>query len=323
MHTFGLLYSARLADVYGSSALLRRIATAAGLLTLLSLVPSGLIAQPSLDPAPDRILDLSSLPADEDMEWTGEVRFQGTSGDGSLTVSNISEPRLLAYLPDPDKATGTGIVIAPGGGFHFLAIENEGTHVAEWLRDRGIAAFVLEYRVIPTGENPREEFMAKLQSGQEEMDRQFAPYIELAKADGKAAVAYLREHAAEYGIDEGRIGIVGFSAGGTVAAAAGLAYGSPEERPDFIAPIYGALHVLELSVVPREPMPLFLAVSSRDGFGFQRQSLELFRTWNEANAPAELHVYQEGNHGFGMRRTGITADGWIETFHAWLADNGF
>ena len=248
------------------------------LIFLFFAMLASLPAQIRYDPAPDRTIPLTSLPADEDMRWTGGVRSQGTPGDGSLTVSNISEPRLLAYLPDPAEATGTAIVIAPGGGFHFLAIENEGTHLAGWLRERGIAAFVLEYRLVPSGEHPRQEFMAKLQSGQEEMDRQSAPYIELAKADGKAAIAYLREHAGELNINPDRIGIVGFSAGGTVAAAAGLAYGSPEERPDFIAPIYGALHVLELSVVPREPMPLFLAVSSRDIFGFQRQSLDFFRT---------------------------------------------
>ena len=140
MHTSGLLYSGRLAEVSGSRALLRPIVTVVGLITLLPLVLSSLIAQSSLDPASDRILDLTSIPAGESMEWTGDVRSPSTSGDGSLTVSNISEPRLLAYLPDPERATGTDIVIAPGGGFHFLATENEGTHVAEWLRERGVAA---------------------------------------------------------------------------------------------------------------------------------------------------------------------------------------
>ncbi len=280
-------------------------------------------AQVDYAPKPDMAIALPYPPTAAGMQWTGGVRSQGTSGDGSLTVSNISEPTLLAYLPDPAQATGTALIIAPGGGFHFLAIENEGTDLAVWARDRGIAAFVLQYRLVPTGENPQREFEAKFQASQEQMDRSIAPYVELAKADGRGAIAYLRQNASEYGIDPDRIGIIGFSAGGTVAAAAGLEYGSITERPNFIAPIYAALHLLDLDSIPEEPMPLFIAVSSRDIFGFQRQSIELFQTWNAAEVPAELHIYQDGNHGFGMRKTGNPGDAWIDAFYAWLGANGF
>lgn len=255
--------------------------------------------------------------------WEGGERTQISSWDQLSIVSNVSQPSLMAYIPEESKSNGTAMIIAPGGGFHLLSIDNEGNHVAKWCVENGIAAFVLKYRLVPTGEDPDREFHEKLNNGQEEMDRDMAPYIDLAKADALAAIAHVRANAEKYNVDSDKIGIIGFSAGGTLAASAGLEFTSDKDRPDFIAPIYGALHVLDLAKLPTHPMPLFLAVTSDDAFGFQNQAIDIYKIWNKAKAPVEMHIYQKGNHGFGMRKQNLPSDLWIETFRAWMKDNGF
>ncbi len=96
-----------------------------------------------------------------------------------------------------------------------------------------------------------------------------------------------------------------------------------ESRPDFSAPIYAAMHVVDMSEMPEDPMPLFIAVTGDDVFGFQNQSLDLYSLWNEAGETAELHVYSQGGHGFGMRKQHLTSDHWIDQFEAWLISLGF
>ncbi|GAA0894223.1 alpha/beta hydrolase [Fulvivirga kasyanovii] len=255
--------------------------------------------------------------------WEGGERTQVSNWDQLSIVSNVSQPSLIAYLPERSKSSGTALIIAPGGGFHLLSIDNEGHNVAKWCVENGIAAFVLKYRLVPTGEDPDREFHEKLNNGQEEMDRDMAPYIDLAKADALAAIAHVRANAEKYNVDTDKIGIIGFSAGGTLAASAGLEFTSDENRPDFIAPIYGALHVLDLAKLPTRPMPLFLAVTSDDVFGFQNQAIDIYKTWNKAKAPVEMHIYQKGGHGFGMRKQNLPSDLWVENFCAWMKDNGF
>lgn len=274
-------------------------------------------------PTAYEVISLPSKPNLPGMGWEGGERTQISQWDGLPTVSNVSEPSLTAYLPEASRANGTALIIAPGGGFHTLSIDNEGRHVAAWCVENGIAAFVLRYRLVPTGENPGQEFMAKLQGGREEMDRAMAPYIDLAKADGLAAIGYVRAHAADYGIKPDRVGIIGFSAGGTLAGAAALEYTGAADRPDFAAPIYGAMHVLDLQSVPASPMPVFLTVTGDDFFGFQAQSIAFFQVWNAAKLPVELHLYEQGGHGFGMRKQSLPSDAWIDAFQAWLGSHGF
>ena len=273
---------------------------------------------------PDKVIQLQSIAASADIAvWQGGERNQTSDWDGLPTVSNVSKPTLAVYLPEASKSNGTALIIAPGGGFHTLSIANEGSHVAAWCIENGIAAFVLKYRLVPTGENPGQEFVAKLEKGQEEMDRSMAPYIALAKADGLAAIAHVRENAEQYNISPNQIGIMGFSAGGTVAAAAAYEYTSEKNRPDFSAPIYPALHVVNTSEMPEKPMPLFIAVTSDDFFGFQTQTVDLYKQWNGARQPIELHIYEKGQHGFGMKKQNLPSDNWIEVFGAWANSYGW
>ena len=250
--------------------------------------------------------------------WTySEKETTGTSP----LVYNVSHPTLTVYPADPAIANGTAMVVCPGGGFYILAIKNEGTDVARWLNQKGITVFVLKYRVGQSitddpgkelGDNMRKsDFVSKVQ-----------PLVPLAIADGKAAVAYVRKHAAEYGIAANRIGIMGFSAGGTVAASAAFNY-TAANRPDFVAPIYPYIPAILQGVVAADAPPLFLTTATDDGLNLAPHSVDLYSRWLAAKHPAELHMYQKGDHGFGMRKQNIPTDNWIERFGDWLGLNGF
>lgn len=269
-----------------------------------------------------KVIQLPSLPNPEGWVWKNPERETLSPPSNSEIVSNVSDPTLTAYLPKPEMATGTALIIAPGGGFHLLSINNEGNDVAKWCVEHGIAAFVLRYRLVPTGDDPMAEFIQKVQN-RDQMDQQMAPIIALAKADGLAAIEYVRTHAKEFGVKANRIGIVGFSAGGTVAAAAAFEYTSAANRPNFVAPIYPALHVVNTAKIPEYPMPMFIAVTSDDFFGFQNQCTALYDQWNKAQQPVEMHIYEKGGHGFGMRKQNLPSDAWIDAFAAWLDTRGW
>ena len=231
-------------------------------------------------------------------------------------LRNVTSPTLIAYLPDPAEATGSAVIVAPGGAYIMLAIEHEGTGVARWLAKRGVAAFVLKYRTAP---------MPATDAGFKSMrDRQMrepellGPIIDaqapLSVADGRAAVKLLRSRAAEWNVDPHRIGILGFSAGGGVATGAATQY-EAGERPDFAALIYGAG---EPGTIPADAPPLFILAAADDTVVPAARSKELFSRWHAAGHSAELHLYATGGHGFGMLEQDLPSDRWIETFHAWL-----
>jgi acetyl esterase/lipase len=239
-----------------------------------------------------------------------------------LLVRNVTQPRMSVHLPDPATATGTAVIVCPGGALHFLSVAPEGTDVADWLNTRGIAAFVLEYRLAPTSDDPAEfeSHMLRLFTGGDDLGDLKAPHEAAAIADGLRAVELVRMRASEWGIDPTRIGILGFSAGGFVAAHTALA-GVGVTRPDFAAAIYAALW--EPFVAPAQPMPLFVAVANNDQMGelMTSTAVRLHQAWSAADAPVELHIYQSGGHGFGMRSSGAPSDSWIDHFHTWLQFN--
>lgn len=255
--------------------------------------------------------------AGTDLKWNPK-EGQKKSRFGNQMVHNVSVPTLIAYLPDPKIATGAALIIAPGGGFHLLSIDNEGTDMGEWCKKNGIAAFVLKYRLYPTGDDPEQEFFNRVQNGQAQMDSVVAPYIQLAVDDGLSAIAYVRENAAKFKIKTDKIGIVGFSAGGTVAAGAALQFTSAKDKPNFVAPVYPALHVLDPNAKPDPTIPVFLSVTSDDFFKFQLLCLDFYRRCNVAGVPVEMHIYEKGQHGHGMKKQGYTSDDWITAFRHWM-----
>jgi len=239
---------------------------------------------------------------------------------GIRVVRNVTQPTLTAFPPDRAAATGAAVIVCPGGAFHFLAIEHEGTEVARWLNARGVVAFVLRYRLIETAVD-EEAFIQQMQQNRADRDRfrQRRQALQpLVVADGLQAVKLVRRHAAEWGLAPNRIGIMGFSAGGSVTTGVALEYDA-DSRPDFAAPIYSAPR--DAISVPANAPPLFIAVAHDDPFA-ATSSVPLYSAWSAAGRSAELHIYSKGGHGFGMHKQGLPADHWIDHFGDWLRVQG-
>jgi acetyl esterase/lipase len=247
---------------------------------------------------------------------------------GEPMVRNVSTATLTPYLPDPAKANGTAVIVAPGGGFRWLSINNEGWKIAKALNERGVAAFVLKYRLFPTPPT--------LEGLQESMNRTFAavtppaagenappppprpPRFDLTNqlADAEAAYAMIVARAKEWNIDTSRIGMMGFSAGAGLTMHCTL--NSKTMKFAFIAPIYGGMGPVD---VPENAPPLFVAIAAND-FLFNGQ-FGLIKSWYDAKKPVEFHLYQDGGHGFGMGYPGHPTYWWFEPFTHWLDHNGF
>jgi len=221
-----------------------------------------------------------------------------------------------AIIPE-GMANGTAIIVAPGGAFHILSIDSEGYAVAKWLNSRGIAAFVLKYRLVKSEtENPIAELMP-LMADFKKLDEINAPVVQMANQDGLTAVKYVREHAAEFGIEPDRIGFMGFSAGATLTLSV-VQTATDENRPDFVAPIYPYENAILGSAIPEERTPVFIAAASDDELGLALHSVDIYTKWLNAKQPAELHMYEKGGHGFGMQKKNTTSDHWISDFETWL-----
>jgi len=235
-------------------------------------------------------------------------------------VTNVTQPSLTIFQASPELKNGTGIVICPGGGFMALSWEIEGTQVAQYLTARGVTAFVLKYRVAHTDGDATAEFRPLFadQAKFEAMVKTTAP---LAIADGLAAVAWVKQNAAKYGVSPDRVGIIGFSAGGSVTAEVAFHYAAAG-RPAFVAPIYNG-GLLDDAPVPSDAPPMFLAAASDDTLGLAPQTIALYQKWTAAQKSAELHMYAKGGHGFGMSKQNIPTDHWIDRFADWLQMEGF
>lgn len=258
-----------------------------------------------------------SAPGSEDWQHHEQEKF--SEAWQTETVFNVSRPTLTVVAPEPDRANGTAIIICPGGGFHALSINSEGFDVARWLVQKGVTCFVLKYRLVPCKtDDPATEMAEK--GAQMGADAQ--PIIPLAMADGLAAIRYVREHAEAYGVHPDRIGIIGFSAGGTVAASVVYNY-TPVSRPDFVAPIYLEYDWSIKTRVPDDAPPLFLLAATDDPIGLAEHSVRFYSDWCAAGKSAELHLYATGGHGFGMRTQHLPSDRWIELFADWLGVQGF
>jgi acetyl esterase/lipase len=236
-------------------------------------------------------------------------------------VSNVTKPTLTVFKPSAATKNGTAAVICPGGGFMALSITSEGTDVAKYLTERGITTFVLKYRLAHTGEDATEEFAAAFHD-HEKFRALIGNVIPLSVADGRAAMVYVKQHATEYGVNPDHVGIIGFSAGGTVAAGAALHY-TPEGRPAFVAPIYAAASMFKEIPVPDDAPPIFIAAATDDNLGLAPDSIALYQKWVDAHKSAELHMYAKGGHGFGMRKHEIPTDHWIDRFADWLQLENF
>jgi lysophospholipase L1-like esterase/dienelactone hydrolase len=256
----------------------------------------------------------------ENWTWTEQISTKNLFNTD--LAYNVTQPTITAYLPHKDLATGTAIIIAPGGAFHTLSINSEGAEVAKWLNSKGIAAFVLKYRLARCfTDDPVKEVMGKM-SDFKALDIENDTIVPLAMMDGLAAVKYVRDHAKDMEIDVNKIGFMGFSAGGTLTMS--VVYNATEaNRPNFVAPIYAYEPAIIGSTPPSVLTPIFVAVAGDDQLGMMPMSINIYKKWFDAKHPAELHIYQKGGHGFGMRKQNLPTDTWYERFGEWLKLQGY
>jgi acetyl esterase/lipase len=244
---------------------------------------------------------------------------------GDPMARNISTATLTPFFPEKGKANGAAVIVAPGGGYRWLSMGNEGWEVAEALAKKGITAFVLKYRLFPTPEKlvdftawmnrPRpapqkSDSTAKNTNPMAQMD------LTNQLADAEAAYAMILKNAAAWGVDKERIGMIGFSAGAGLTMHATLH--SKTMTLAFIGPIYGGMGPVK---VPKNAPPMFNAIAS-DDFLFNSQ-FGVIESWFKAGRPVEFHLYQNGGHGFGLGNPNRTSNKWFDAFVHWLDVNKF
>jgi dienelactone hydrolase len=270
----------------------------------------------------------------------------------NVAVFNVVEPTLTVFLPAPDKATGTAVIVCPGGGFTALSWDTEGPNVARKLAEKGIAAYVLKYRIAYSGGTHEEvnmicqstyggqgrtpevqELMKKnteisqsISADFEKRDtttlkmskevlRSIGNIIKMAANDGRRAIEYVRENAGKWNINPNKIGIMGFSAGGMLSLEVAFNH-TEQSKPDFIGIIYGSMG---FAGVPDDPMPMFMASSQNEATG---GAAALYASWCDAKLPAEIHSFTTSRHGFGYRDNGDSVNIWIELFYNFLENTG-
>ena len=259
---------------------------------------------------------------------TGGVNDQPASESwfrqwGDPMARNITTATLTPFLPEPGKANGATVIVAPGGGFRWLSMGNEGWEVAEALAKQGIAAFVLKYRLHPTPES-LDDFKAWMNrprptpadASKEATPVQTQPDLSNQLKDAEAAYAMIVNRAKEWGVDTNRIGMIGFSAGAGLTMHATL--NSQTMHLAFIGPIYGGMGPVN---VPKGAPPMFNVIAT-DDFLFKGQ-FGVIDSWYKAGIPVEFHLYQNGGHGFGLGNPNRTSNRWFDAFIYWLDVNAF
>jgi acetyl esterase/lipase len=269
-------------------------------LCLSVFVALPLLAQETILLRPNDKVD-SSAPAEQ-------IEERGKSGVVDRSITNVSQPTLTLYLPAKDKANGTGIVICPGGGYQHLAIDKEGHDIARWLTTIGIAGIVLKYRL-----------PGSMRGASQSDIHQVADKIHVALEDAEAAMRLTRDNAAKWRLKPDAIGMMGFSAGGHLAAMMGMV-APPEVRPNFLVLGYPAIPA-GLAVTASTPTTFLVAADDDPAVNPADNAGRFFAALRAAKIPAELHIYSSGGHGFGIQKTGKTSAAWPGALVAWLKES--
>jgi acetyl esterase/lipase len=291
--------------------------------------------QPSAAKIPNDKMTAIETPAQPDAIELGTGPLPGATAQeswhsqyASKFARNVTVATLTPFLPEPSKASGAAVIVAPGGGFRTLSMENEGSNVARALADQGVAAFVLKYRLNQTpadldeyaktsmaGPPPGADAGGRpaMRPSPGDMAARISPMI----ADANAAFALVRANAAKWHVDPDRIGMIGFSAGAMLTMTVTL--NNHDAKPAFIGNIYGPLGAVD---VPADAPPLFAAVAADDPL-FGQRNFGLIEAWSKANRPVEFHYYEQGGHGFGMYSKETTSTGWFDAYVKWLNMHGY
>jgi endo-1,4-beta-xylanase len=262
------------------------------------------------------------------LERGEEIRLwaQGAPGSEGVTAPEVFQasadpkhparftvvhyPSIFVYLPPKEKANGAAIVVAPGGGHSAVVIQHEGYDIAEWLNKQGIAAFVLKYR------------LARAKDSKYTVQ-------EHALADATRAMRMVRSRAAEWNVDPGRIGFMGFSAGGEIAALIETRFDKGNDsssdpieragsRPDFAVVVYPGFRPGVITV-PKDAPPTFLVCADNDR-SHVVTTVNLYLDLEKQGVSSEMHIYSSGGHGFGMRETAFPSSSWNERLKQWMMD---
>ena len=243
-------------------------------------------------------------------------------------ISNVSRPTMTVYSPN-GKNTGAAVVVFPGGGYQILAIDLEGTEVCDWLTSKGITCVLLKYRVPNNGPSWDQTCGCDRKTGSS-----------MALEDAQRSIGLVRFHASEWHIDPHKIGVLGFSAGGHMVAAVSTRFqhrvyaaidaaDRESARPDFAVAAYpGHLFSSDRGApnptirVTRDTPPTFLVQAENDDVDSVRNSLSYFEALKKAGVPAEMHLYAEGGHAFGLRETKLPITAWPRLVETWLATIG-
>ena len=249
--------------------------------------------------------------------WTGaevEVDAELPVAGKVHIVTNVTVPTVTVFRPRTGRGNGTAMLVLPGGSFRALAWDLDGTEVAQWLADRGVTAFVLKYRVRP----PAERGPGKPESFDDFVART-APARQVAMADAGQALRLIRGNSGKYAIAADRVGMIGFSAGAITVMNAALA---PEAgaRPDFVISAYGAMPIEQVPAAGAPPV--FVVAAQDDRQVPWQKSVAIYERWSRAGLPAEIHLYEKGGHGFGLRPHNLSADKWPLALEAWLSSRG-
>jgi len=233
--------------------------------------------------------------------------------NGERFLNSINKPSITAYIPEKAKSLGVAVILAPGGGHRELRIDNEGYLLAQRFQEKGVAAFVLKYRL------PKEPGSTYTENDE--------------LSDIQRAIRLVKSRAGEWTIDTSKVGVMGFSAGGELAGIAAMRFDSGNKkatevidrfssRPAFQALIYPG-GTARLDIVPNIP-PVFLASGYKDRADIAEGVAKLYLKYKEAGVTADLHIYSEAGHGFAADPTSTNSDaGWMDLFLHWLSDLGF
>ena len=266
------------------------------------------------------IIELPNTNGDH-INWQSPEKEYFSEIWGTQVVTNVSKPTMRVFRPSKETNTGTAVIVAPGGALYAHSINSEGNNVGKWLSEKGITAFVLKYRLVPTGEDGVAEISKIWSTNPDKIAEEVAKVLPLSIQDGLNAIAHVRKNASDFSINPSKIGFMGFSAGGAVTMGVGYNF-SKENRPDFLVPVYAWTDVIAVKEPKNTVPPTLIICATDDPLGLAKGAIELYESLRIAGKSVALQMYAKGGHGFGMKKQELPSDKWIERFYEWAIAEG-